>query len=120
MTPIEELEFGYRHGTVPAEVPAAWGARAIVTQDGMVDIPWDRTDCIGRNSDRGFLLAWLNDYFPPLKLQRVLSAALQDYNVDTRGDVEYQLYADDKIRVVGSAQSSAGYFYITAYLLEGS
>ena len=58
--------------------------------------------------------------FPLHNLRRGLSDALQSHDVDTRGDVEYQLYADDTIRVVGSAQSSAGYFYVTAYLLEES
>lgn len=116
MTPIEELEFGYRHGSVPAEVPAAWGARAIVTQDGHVDIPWDRTSLIGVSWK---LTMMLEERFPLHNLRRGLSDALQSHDVDTRSD-EYQLYADNEIRVVGSAQSSAGYFYITAYLLEGS
>lgn len=118
MTPIEELEFGYRHGTVPAEVPAAWGARAIVTQDGHVDIPWDRTSLIGYDKHR--LTVMLEERFPLHNLRRGLSDALQSHDVDTRSDAEYQLYADNEIRVVGAAQSSAGYFYITAYLLEGS
>lgn len=118
MTPIEELEFGYRGGSVPADVPAAWGARAIVTQDGHVDIPWDRTSLIGYDKHR--LVALLTETFPLDDLRHHLGECLRLGYIDTRGDAEYELYADDKIRVVGSAQSSAGYSYITAYLLEGS
>lgn len=42
----EQLEFGCNKA-IPSTVTAAWGARAIVTADGLVDIPRDRSSTFG-------------------------------------------------------------------------
>lgn len=115
---IDTLAWGHRGGSVPAELTAAWGGRAIVTADGLFDLPFDRTDCIGEQDDRIRLLDYMGAVYSPDTMRRDVAGRLTSRNIDTRSDAEVILFDDEVLRVVGSARSSAGYFYITAYMKD--
>lgn len=112
-----KLAFGYNAG-LPDDALAAWGARIIVTQDGDVDIVWDRTDSVpeGNADMRRAFLDLLNERYPTEALRAMIRALLQTREIDTRVAREVGLYDDDEIRVIGNSNGSGGYFYVTAYL----
>jgi len=112
------LDYGYNRG-IPDSAKAAWGARLIVNQDGMVDLVPDRQG-FADGSDpatKRRLMEYMNS-----KVQRRPLGALADMllsgEVDTRSEDEHVVFDDGTVRLVGSAQASAGYFYIVAYFKE--
>lgn len=113
-TPTIDLAFGYRR--LPEGVTTAWGARWNITQDGVVDQVADRTDTCGPDDKLGRLLAHLSATVgncPRFELARLLR-----FELSTREDREVTLYEDETVVVVGSPQSSGGYFYVSAYLRD--
>lgn len=106
-----ELGFGYNRGLQGATV--AWGARWIIKQDGYVDFVPDRQDMIGEPDEKQELLEWLNKVVGN-KPNDALAEMLRNYRLSTREDKEVVLYEDDRGIVMGSPQSSAGYFYVLA------
>jgi hypothetical protein len=109
------LAFGYKAG-IPDDAVAAWGARWIVTQDGYIDFVPDRQDADGPDAERRQLLDLLNAGAGKAAQDR-LRELLQNGEVHTRREAEVELYADDRVRVVGNTNASAGYFYVAAYLI---
>lgn len=112
------LDFGYNRG-VPADARAVWGARLIVNQDGMVDLVHDRQG-FAEGSDPAAKQR-LSEYLNSEVRRRPLGALadmLRNGEVDTRSETEHVVFDDGTARLVGSAQSSAGYFYIVAYLVN--
>lgn len=72
---VSTLTFGWREGSVPPMVPAAMGARLIITQDGGVDMVHDRVSFIGAAVYREQLLTHLDTVVknkPHLELRRML------------------------------------------------
>lgn len=112
---MTDLAFGYRR--LPDGVTTAWGARLIITQDGMVDQVWDRIDTCGAAEPRRRLLDHLGEHVKDAP-HRQLTQLLENYELSTREDREVVLYEDDVVRVLGSPQASAGYFYVSAFLLD--
>jgi hypothetical protein len=96
---------------VPADAIAAWGCRAIVHQDGYVDIPPDRTDQQGSE----VIFTLLDVEFPLLKLRETLGAMLGSGQVSTRRRGQFVLFKSDRLTVVGDTNASAGYCYLAAW-----
>lgn len=105
------LRFGYR---VPDGVTAAWGARLIVTQDGDVDLVYDRQDAVGPDAERRALVDYLNGTVNG-EWKGALSALLSHGVVNTRRAKEVIVYDDDRMRIEGNSNASGGYFYVVAY-----
>jgi hypothetical protein len=112
-----KLDFGYNRG-IPTDAKAAWGARLIINQDGMVDIVPDRLGFADDSEPEAKekLRGHLNGVVGKAPFDQ-LRTWLIDRTVSTRDDVEHVLFDDGTARVIGSAQSSAGYFYIVAFLI---
>ena len=99
---------------VPDDAPAAWGARIIVSQDGLVDIVWDRTDLEGpRKKD---LVNKLESNFPMDMLRQVIRSKLLAGEITTNGAIDLVLFEDDELCVAGNTNGSCGYFYVAAWL----
>ena len=111
---ITNLEFGRRAGVPPTD--AAWGARFIVTQDGHTDLPPGRSVVLGDDDAIQRLIGLLDEKYPAHLLHERISKMLRSGVIDTRDDKEHVVVDDSEFRIIGSAQSSAGYFYVTAYL----
>lgn len=112
----DRLAFGYNPGLSGAT--CAWGARLIITQQGLVDFVPDRQDMIGTPDEKQELLAWLNDTVKK-QPEEALSKLLKDYQLSTRESKEVVLYEDERGIVLGNPNSSAGYFYIVARFKDG-
>jgi hypothetical protein len=109
------VPYGYNAG-IPDDAKAAWGARLIVNQDGMVDLLPDRQG-FAEGSDPT-VKQWLTEHLNGKVGRRPLGALadmLRSGEVDTRSDAEHIVFDDGTVRLVGSAQDSAGYFYIVAF-----
>lgn len=110
------LRFGYNDG-LPKGVRAAWGCRAIVTQDGTVDVPGDRTDAFGPDEARQALLAHLNDAVESKPFDTA-AALLKSGEMRTNEAAQFILYASDEVVVKGNTYGSCGYPYICAFRPE--
>jgi hypothetical protein len=108
---IPKLAYGLRDA-VPDTAIAAWGARAIISADGYVDIVGDRTDLVG---DGARLLKAL-EAFPPKALRDTVRAKILASEILTREAADVTLFADGPLTVVANSNASAGYLYIAAYL----
>jgi hypothetical protein len=106
--------FGLLH-VIPDKALAAWGGRFIVTQDGRVDLPYDRQGG-DRGPHTGRLLALLGERFPPDELFRLIGDLLQAGTMDTRHGEDFILYHDEAIAVHANTNGSGGYCYVTAFL----
>lgn len=113
-----ELDYGYSRG-IPADALAAWGARLIVNIDGTVDLLPDRQGFAEGSvpAAKRRLSEHLNNRVGRRPIGAI-SSMLRDGEIDTRSDDEHVVFDDGTVRIVGSAQSSAGYFYVVAYLSE--
>src|ERR1700746_3679877 len=67
--PLPRLQWGLPDA-VPLNATCAWGCRAIVTQDGYIDIVPDRVDRQGST----VIFDLLDSQFPPAKLTESLAA----------------------------------------------
>jgi hypothetical protein len=105
------LGFGYNPGLAGAT--CAWGARWIITQQGMIDFVPNRQDMIGTPEEKQELLAWLNDTVKK-QPEDVLAEMLGSYKLSTRESKEVVLYEDERGVVLGNPNASAGYFYVVA------
>lgn len=121
-TSTPRLGYGYRD--YPTDTPAAWGARWIITQDGMIDQVWDRCDAVGRREDKDRLFHRLGNEPHSHRLGELarhrLTVLLRNGDLSTRSDEVVTLVGPEDssdVRVIGSPNASAGYFYVTAYLV---
>jgi hypothetical protein len=96
-------------------VSAAWGARLIVDQTGFTDFVHDRQGAFGDESEMAALFAWLNMGSFDSAREKA-SVLLRRREMDTRGEREFVLYEDDKGKIVGNTNASAGYLYVAAWL----
>ena len=113
------LSFGLNEA-IPPTAPAAWGCRAIVTQDGDVDVLPDRQDLFGEEPGRRALVAWLNGGSertrPFLRWKAAAARLLRAYEMQTREGGQHILYEDTRGVIVGDTHGSAGYLYVAAWL----
>lgn len=107
--------YGLAH-VIPDDAVAAWGARAIVTQDGRVDIPWDRGGADGPESERHRLLAHLSAVLPGRDLLALVRDLLRAGVMQTRAEEDFVLHMDDAIVIHANTNASVGYCYVTAWL----
>jgi len=111
-----KLSFGLNH-VIPETAKAAWGCRAIVTQDGTVDLVYDRQDCQGDPAEKHRLVEWLNGGANKAWMAKAADL-LRDYTMSTRDAHTFTLYVDNKGVVQGDTHGSAGYLYVAAWLKE--
>jgi hypothetical protein len=117
-----QLPFGYNRAFKLVPEPlAAWGQRAIITDGGeLLDMVPDRRAITFREpKHRKALESLLNDGI----LDSVSKRFAEMVRLGTiRWDEarEVTLYDDNEVLVVGNANESFGYFYITAMLCEKS
>lgn len=109
----ETLRFGYNAG-LPAGVTTAWGARAIITQQGDVDLLPDRQSVIGEPEAVDALLRALNGGILAT-CTGLASRMLRDGVMSTRRAREFLLYADEAVTVKANTNASHGYLYVVAY-----
>ena len=108
-------------GVVPEDAIAAWGARLIVDQDGMVDMLGDRqgTDD-GPHADE--LLQHLNGPVLRGTMETIgdllRGSVFEDewVQMSTREREDFIVYQDDRLCIHANTNGSAGYCYVTAWL----
>jgi hypothetical protein len=110
----EKLGWGAAH-LVPAEAPAAWGARLIVMQSGDVDMVGNRQHAIGSEQDIDKLLGHLNGGANKVWMAK-LGDMLRAREVRVDVGAEVVVYEDDLVKVAGNSNGSHGYFYVAAWL----
>jgi hypothetical protein len=108
-----ELHFGYRGG-LPVGATVAWGARAIVTQDGAVDLVHDRQSHFGPEEGVDWLLGRLNGGVAD-RWTSEAARLLRQGEMDTRVAQEFVLFEDGEVRVLGNTHGSCGYLYVVAF-----
>lgn len=101
------LTFGYNQG-MPVGVDTAWGARAILSSDGYIDIPPDRQQVVGIRKE--LLIGYLNDEFNMGHLRQKVKEEVQPWEEDST----YTLFEDDIVSV--KCRAAGGYLYLCAYL----
>lgn len=109
------LLFGYNQG-LPEYVDAAWGCRAIVTQDGDVDVVWDRTSTYGSEDDYKRLAHQLDAQGRGERWRARASALLASRKIETRVDGEHVLVDDGTVIIKANTNGSGGYLYVCAYM----
>lgn len=107
------LRFG-ANALIPADVSAVWGARLIVSQDGMVDLVHDRQSFAGDEKVGDVLCDKLNRS----SWRSNLAEMLRNYAVRTDQAEDVTVYEDDSILVRGNTNGSCGYFYVAAWLKD--
>jgi hypothetical protein len=105
------LEFGYKRG-VPPSIDTAWGCRAIVEQNGYVDVLWDRVDLVG--PDRARLAEHLTHHVGAAWCDSA-SLLLRNGVLRVDRDREFVLYKDVHVVIKGNTLGSHGYLYVCAY-----
>jgi hypothetical protein len=110
-----KLAFG-QNELVPDNARAALGARFIVTQNGSVDLPYDRFGMDGDADTKSELGAELNRRYPMDRLKADLSDLLKDGKMNTRQAEDFALYVDATVEVHANTLASGGYCYATAWL----
>ena len=112
---------GILNSAIPETATGAWGCRAIVTQDGGVDIVHDRQDFKG-DAD---VLEALTNRFPMPELVSTLRELLRYGDMSTRRQETFILHEDDHaeggclLTVAADTNASAGYCYIAAWVVPG-
>lgn len=110
------LAFGYNRA-LPEHTVAAWGCRAIITQDGDVDVLYDRTSTFGDGVDLDRLLSHLNQRAGST-WRTTAAGLLRSGAMDTRREGEHELLNDGVVVIKGNTSGSAGYLYVCAYLIH--
>jgi hypothetical protein len=98
---------------VPADATGAWGCRAIVCQDGYIDVEPDRT------GQQGSLLIYhlLHTQFPPARLTKSLTSLLQSCEMRIHRREQFELYKSASLTVAADTLASAGYCYVAAWTM---
>jgi hypothetical protein len=110
------LQFGYNQG-IPEGHETAWGCRAIVTQTGSVDVPWDRADAVGPDKSRRDLLSYLWDHVGESWKAEIMRLLVEG-KMQTRAAEEFVVYDDGMMRVLANTNASAGYCYVVAFWVQ--
>ena len=103
--PAVELQYGRNYG-VPA-VTTAWGARAILGDQGLDILP-DRVDAEGPRKKE------LLDYLKGLP-DHDLFTRVDEMSFDPGDDELHTVVEDDNVIVVASTNASHGYLYLRAW-----
>ncbi len=106
---IPKLQWGLAYA-VPPEATGAWGCRAIIDQNGHVDLVPDRTDQTGEE----IIFDLLTREFPFGKLRETLGGLLRTHQVRTTHAGRFKLYESPRLTVMGDTNGSGGYAYLAA------
>ena len=109
---LPRLQWGLA-GAVPPDATGAWGCRAIVTQDGHVNLVPDRTGQQGST----LIYHLLDTQFPPTQLTESLARLLRSAKMSTRRQEQFELYKSASLTVAADTLASAGYCYVAAWTL---
>ena len=116
-----EYTFGsFSWGYAPAvtkEHAAYWGARTI-WQGRDWDILHDRQSMVATDKPTADRLARLLNAGPLKAAGKRLRELGNTFEADPSQADEVVLYEDGKVRIIGNANASHGYFYVTAQLKE--
>jgi hypothetical protein len=107
---IPRLRWGLAYA-VPAEATGAWGCRAIISQDGHVDLVPDRTDVTGDE----IILDILTRQYNPRTLREDLGAKLRAHEVLTTRGGRFTLHKSRLLTVMGDTNGSGGYAYLAGW-----
>jgi hypothetical protein len=107
------LRFGYNTGLLNG-TQTAWGCRAIMNQDGMMDQVLNRQDTIGPDSPCRALLSYLNEHVGGAWRERA-SELPRTGVMNTRAAGEFTLSEDSHVVVKGNTNGSASYLHVCAY-----
>ncbi|MFH2072617.1 MAG: hypothetical protein ABIJ75_07200 [Actinomycetota bacterium] len=105
----EKLAWGLKHGPLlDPDAETLWGARMIFAADRCQAVH-DRVDRVGPNAEA------LTDYLADVKVidrinEQIVMQRIRPNSTDT-----FELYSDDRVRVIGSPNGSHGYLYVTAW-----
>lgn len=113
---INKVPYGLT-GAIPDDAVAAWGARAIVSQEGYVQLPADQQGGDGGDL-AGILLDVLKERLPRLELVAVLGDALRAGWLHCRRTEDVVLFMDDVLTVVANTNGSDGYCYLAAWIVS--
>lgn len=108
--PLPALRYGLA-GAVPAEATGSWGCRAIVTQQGEVDLVPDRIDRQGTR----LILDLLNERYSPAELTAAIGGLLRSGRMSTRRRERFEIHASATLTIAADTLASAGYCYIAAW-----
>jgi len=108
--PLPRLAYGLADA-VPPTATSAWGCRAIITQDGHIDLVPDRIDRQGPAA----ILDLLNAEFPPASLTSTLAGLLRSGQMNTRAPQQFILHQSASLTVIADTLASAGYCYLAAW-----
>ena len=108
--PLPRLQWGLADA-VPPGATGAWGCRAIVTQDGYVDLVPDRMDQQGS----AVIYDLLNSQFPPATLKDSIADLLRSGRMHTRRRERAELHNSASLTVTADTLASAGYCYVAAW-----
>ncbi len=109
------LEWGLQRDLTDDVYEAAWGARAIWSENrNFIDLLPDRQDIQGSEEARKLLADWLNtvglkEIHRKVKDRGLTQASMELVVQDTR-------WRGRKFSIVASPNASHGYLYLTAYL----
>jgi hypothetical protein len=118
MSTDNKLSIAYGRRSFPDNVQAVWGARLIWPND----LVPDRQDLAAHNSEAKMaLIAWLNgEALGTGAISRMRQALESPYslglNPRMKFDEEAVIYEDEQGIIVGSAQGSGGYLYVSGWL----
>jgi hypothetical protein len=107
---IPRLKWGLAYA-VPPKATGAWGCRAIISQDGHVDLVPDRTDVTGSE----IILDILTREYNPSTLREDLGAMLRAHQMLTSRRGRFTLYKSPRLTVMADTNGSGGYCYIAAW-----
>ena len=117
---MKDLCWGYNGPETRAlpEHTMRWGARTIL-EHGYLDIVADRTSHITHSNNMDYpqeelLLKPLRDNME--KIREAVQRLWDSGRLGVDSEAIFVVFENDVIKVVGSAQRSYGYFYITAWL----
>jgi hypothetical protein len=108
--PLARLQWGLADA-VPPDATGAWGCRAIVTQDGHIDLVPDRAGQQGTT----LIYHLLDTQFPIIRLTGDLARLLRSGQMSTRRREQFELYKSATLTVAADTLASAGYCYIAAW-----
>jgi hypothetical protein len=107
------LGYGYNPG-LPENVSAAWGARAIITSEGGIDLVHDRQSVIGPVG-LGLKITSALDTGVADRWMGAATALLAAGVMSPRQPAEFVLARLDGVIVKGNTLGSGGYLYVCAY-----
>lgn len=101
----------------PYPVRIAWGARAILEQDGTFSLVYDRVDWNGVDSNsartRKQFADLINGALPDIR--NAVRSFVDAGTMQADEECEFVLFENEKLKVIGNTNGSYGYLYLVAF-----